>query len=44
MVDHADRWEHLEEAIDELRVRFGRHVVEPARLRPLDSDHAARDA
>ena len=44
MVDHEERWEHLEEAIDELRVRFGRHVVEPARLRALDSDHAARDA
>ncbi|MDE0169807.1 MAG: DNA polymerase IV [bacterium] len=44
MVDQEERWEHLEEAIDELRVRFGRHVVEPARLRRPDSDHAARDA
>lgn len=41
LVGHEDRWEDLAEAVDELRVRFGRHAVEPARLRRERSDPAA---
>ncbi|MYB43463.1 MAG: DNA polymerase IV [Acidimicrobiia bacterium] len=33
MAGHEERWESLEETVDDLRVRFGRHAVEPARLR-----------
>lgn len=44
MVGHEERWEHLEKAVDELRVRFGRHAVEPARLRREGLDPAVHDA
>ena len=37
-VGHEERWEDLAEAVDGLRVRFGRHAVEPARLRRAGSD------
>ena len=39
-VGHEERWEHLADAVDEVRVRFGRHAVEPARLRREGSDPA----
>ena len=44
MVGHEERWEDLAEAVDEVRVRFGRHAVEPARLRRGGSDPGVRDA
>ena len=43
VVGHDDRWEDLAEAVDELRVRFGRHAVAPARLRRGASDPATDD-
>ena len=43
-VGDEERWEHLERAVDELRVRFGRHAVEPARLRREGFDPAAHEA
>ena len=44
MAGHEERWEDLAETVDDLRVRFGRHAVEPARLRSGESDpsHDAR--
>lgn len=45
MAGPEERWENLAETVDDLRVRFGRHAVEPARLRSGESDPAndARD-
>lgn len=43
LVGHEERWENLAEAVDELRVRFGRRAVEPARLRREGSDPATDD-
>ena len=45
MAGHEERWENLAETVDDIRVRFGRHAVEPARLRSGESDPAydARD-
>ncbi|MDE0370786.1 MAG: DNA polymerase IV [bacterium] len=38
MAGQEERWENLAETVDDLRVRFGRHAVEPARLRSGESD------
>ncbi|MXY76475.1 MAG: DNA polymerase IV [Acidimicrobiia bacterium] len=38
MAGQEERWENLAETVDDLRVRFGRHAVEPARLRGGESD------
>ena len=40
MAGDEERWENLAETVDDLRVRFGRHAVEPARLRSGESDPA----
>ena len=40
MTGEEQRWENLAETVDDLRVRFGRHAVEPARLRSGESDPA----
>ncbi len=40
MAGDKERWENLAESVDDLRVRFGRHTVEPARLRSGESDPA----
>ncbi|MYF83456.1 MAG: DNA polymerase IV [Acidimicrobiia bacterium] len=38
MAGQEERWENLAETVADLRVRFGRHAVEPARLRGGESD------
>ena len=42
VVDHETRWEDLAEAVDGVRVRFGRLAIEPARLRARESGSADR--